>query len=95
MAKDKVLDKSVEEIKKHLSEKRIVIGAETTVKQLKQGRLDAVFLCSNLPQAVKDDLAHHCGLSKTRLIQLEQSNEELGVICKKPFPISMCGVLRV
>lgn len=82
------------EIKKLLADKRIVAGTEQAVKLLRQGRLAKVYLSANCPAAAKEDLLRHCALAGIECQQLQVSNEELGVWCKKPFAISVIGVLK-
>lgn len=82
------------EMRKLLAEKRLVIGTERTVKLVKQGKLAKVYLSSNCPPALKADLNKFCGLSGIECQDLGVANEELGVWCKKPFAISVVGVLK-
>jgi len=84
----------IDEIKKLLKSKSLVIGTERTVKYLKTGKLSRVYCSSNCPQEVKDDLKYYGQLSNTPIINLEQANDEVGVVCKKPFLISVLSVLK-
>jgi len=83
---------SIAEIKKALKAKKAVIGTGQTIKQLKLGKLEKVFLTSNTPKEVKETIKYYSKLSKAKVIQLKQPNEELGTICKKPFAISVLGI---
>lgn len=86
-------DPSVE-IKKLLTEKRLVLGTEQTLKFIKQGKLAKVYLSSNCPPNVKEDLNKYCSLSDIECQDLPVPNEEVGVWCKKGFAISVIGVLK-
>lgn len=77
------------ELKKALKEQTIIFGTEKTLKKLKKGEAKKIFISSNCPQHIKKDIEHYAKLTKTELVQLPQSNEELGMICKKPFFISV------
>jgi len=82
------------EIRKLLGEKRLVIGTERTMKMVRQGRLAKVYLSSNCPPKLKEDLNRYCGMGSIECQELPVANEELGVWCKKPFAISILGVLK-
>jgi large subunit ribosomal protein L30e len=80
---------NVDDIKKKIKEEKVIIGTERTIKALKLGKVEKVFLTSNCPSDVKEDIEHHAKLAKIKVVKLKQPNVELGVICKKPFPISV------
>lgn len=93
MAKKKIEKISIE-LRKLLAEKKLVIGAERTMKYLKLGKLKQVYASRNCAQSTKDDLAHDSKLAKVDFKLLENSSAELGVFCKKPFPVAVVGVLN-
>ncbi|MAE42958.1 50S ribosomal protein L30 [Candidatus Woesearchaeota archaeon] len=82
------------EIKKLVKTKNLVIGTEKTIKNLKLGKVEKVIVSSNCPERVFNDLSHYSKLSKTETIKVLYPNEELGVICKKPFSISVLSILK-
>ena len=82
------------EIKKMLKSGNIVIGTERTIKNLKLGRVQKVLLSSNCPNSVEKDINYYSGLSNAEAYKLEYANDELGVICKKPFSISVLALLK-
>ena len=82
------------EIKKLLKAKSLVIGTEKTLKSLKLGRIEKVILSSNCPDKVAEDLNYYAGLSNVETVKVHYPNEELGVICKKPFSISVLSILK-
>lgn len=83
---------STEEIKKALKEKKAVIGTKKVMKKLRSGQLSAVYITSNCPEKTKKDIEYYAGLSNTKTVQLKRANDELGVLCKKPFSISILGI---
>ena len=84
----------VSELKKHVKEKKLIVGTKATMKRLRMGKLSAVFMSSNCPTSVKEDVAHYSTLAGTRVVQLAIPNEELGTVCKKFFSVSVAGVPR-
>ena len=82
----------ITEIKKLLGSEKLILGSKRTLKFLRQGKLSKIFITSNCPAAVARDIESHKG--DAEVIVLSQANEELGAICKKPFSISLAGVLK-
>ena len=82
------------EIKKLIKSKKVVIGTERTIKALKLGRVEKVIISSNCSETVLNDLSYYAGLGKTETIKVSYPNNELGVICKKPFSISVLSILK-
>ena len=82
------------DIKKLLKEKNVVIGTERTIKNLKLGKVEKLIISSNCAEKTAEDISYYAGLSKAETIKVNYSNEELGVICKKPFSISVLSVLK-
>ena len=75
-------------LKKALKEKKLVFGAQRTLKLIKNGKVGEVFIAKNCPERTKKTLEHYCNLSGIKLNKINKDNEEVGVICKKPFSIS-------
>ena len=82
------------DIKKNLKTKKLVVGTKQTLKNLKLGKLEKVFVTANCPESVKKDVAHYSSLSGCEVQSLDIPNEELGTICKKQFAISVLGLVR-
>ena len=82
------------EIRKLMAEKRLVIGTDATMKMVRQGKLAKVYLSSNCPDQIKEDLDRYCKLGEIECQDVGIVNEELGVLCKKGFAISVIGVLK-
>ncbi len=80
---------NIDDIKKGIKEGKLIIGTSRTMKALKLGKVSKVFLTSNCPDSVKEDVEYYAKLSKAKVVKLRQPNGELGTICKKPFPISI------
>ena len=87
-------DKTITEIKKLLKDKKLIIGTSRTIKNLKLGKISKIFLSSNCPAHVKDDINYYSKLTDIAIVKLKYPNNELGVICKKPFSISILSTLK-
>jgi len=76
-------------LKEAVKAKKVIIGADRTLKNLKLGKLKRVYLASNVKQDIKEDIEHYTKLFEVKLVQLKEDNEELGLICKKQFSVSV------
>lgn len=93
MAK-KIVDKNIEEIKKGIETKGVVLGREVTLKSIKRGLIRKVFMSSTVDPEIKSDVEQYAKISPIEIVELVYPNDELGALCKKPFPISIVGVLK-
>ena len=82
------------EIKKILKSGNVWLGTERTVKGLRLGKVEKVLVSSNCPARVEKNINYYAGLSGAETHKLEYPNDELGVICKKPFSISVLSILK-
>jgi len=85
---------SIQEIKGLLKEEKLLIGTDTTMKSLKAGELSKIFLTSNVSDEVREDLEKYSKMNKVELVQLDIANDELAVVAKKPFNISIIGLKK-
>ena len=85
---------TTDEIKKYIKENKAIIGTEETIKGLKKGTIREVFLSANCPENVKETIQRYVKISSIKMNELDIPNDELGVICKKPFPISVLSVVQ-
>jgi len=84
----------ISEIKKALKEGKAIIGTERTLKNLKLGKVSKIYLTSNCPEDVEEDVKYYSKLAKVEVVKLKQPNDELGAICKKPFSVSVLSVVK-
>jgi|TARA_B100001971_G_C17893445_1_gene384224 large subunit ribosomal protein L30e len=77
-----------------LKSKKIIFGTDRVIKSLKAGKISKIYLSSNCKASTKSDIAHYGKLGNVEIITLEVPNEELGILCKKPFSISVLGLVK-
>jgi len=82
------------EIRKLIKAGNFIVGTGRTIKNLKLGKVEKVILSSNCPEKVVDNLGYYAELSKAETFKVPYPNEELGVICKKPYSISVLSILK-
>ncbi|MFH0978434.1 MAG: ribosomal L7Ae/L30e/S12e/Gadd45 family protein [Candidatus Woesearchaeota archaeon] len=81
------------DIKKELqllmSTKKAVIGTDRAIKGIKLGTIKKVYVSSNCPERTRKSLQYYCSIGKVACEELGFASTDLGVICKKPFSISV------
>lgn len=72
-----------------LKKEKLVYGTERTLELLRRGKVKVVFLSNNVKQDVKEEIEHLAKLGKAEVVKLKIPNTEVGVVCKKPFAVSV------
>ena len=83
---------NVKEIKKAVETGTALLGTEVTMKVARAGKLTKVFLSSNCPEDVKAEVMKLSEIREFPVETLKLPNDELGVVCKKPYSISIIGI---
>lgn len=79
----------MDELRDKIKKKQIIIGTDKVLKYLKIGKLAKIYLSSNCPKNTLSDVEHYAKLHNIKVEISDKTNEELGVLCKKPFSISV------
>lgn len=74
-------------LRKALKEEKMVYGNDKVVKMIKLGRAKKVFVSSSFKDL--EMVKRYAELSKVSLIELSESPTEIGLACKKQFPIGV------
>jgi ribosomal protein L30E len=85
---------TTEQLRKLIEEKKVTIGTHATTRQLKADGIKKILVAANAPTQTKTTLQRYQALTKVELEQLSVANDELGVMCKKPFSISVLGIKK-
>jgi len=85
---------SVNDIKKALEEKNLVIGKKTVIKGIKGENINKVFYASNCPKEFIKDLKHYSEAVKLKVEEFKEDSSKLGQTCGKPFPVLIVGVKK-
>ncbi|HII71271.1 TPA: 50S ribosomal protein L30 [Candidatus Woesearchaeota archaeon] len=81
-------------MKKLLKDDKLIIGKDLTLKGLREGKLSKVYMASNCPEDLKEDIQHYAEIAEVEVEELSISNSELGDICKRPHYIAVMGVRK-
>ncbi len=80
---------SLEILKAELKKKKPIIGANSALKLVKNSRAKQIYVSKNCPTNLKEDLKRYSEIFKAEYHELDINSEELGVLCKKTFPIAV------
>ncbi|MDP6294227.1 MAG: ribosomal L7Ae/L30e/S12e/Gadd45 family protein [Candidatus Woesearchaeota archaeon] len=81
------------DIRKLVEADKVIIGSDRVLKGMAKETLKEVLVTRNIAQLIKQKVEHYAKLHDIKITELEQNSEELGVLCKKPFNISIIGVI--
>ena len=81
----------IAEIKTGVKENKLIFGAEETMKALRNGQVDKIYLAANSPINTKEDIMHYAKIAGVEVADTQTRNDDLGNICKKPFAIAVIG----
>ncbi len=81
---------SVEQLKKSLKEDKLVYGFRNTVLGLKNAKVIKIFLANNCPREFKEKLKNY----NSEIIELNEPNKELSLICKKKFSVNIVTAVK-
>jgi ribosomal protein L30E len=94
MAKKKEIGEDIKELKNKLQEGKAIIGTESVIKKLKTDKLNKIYMTNNCSPKIKEDIDYYAKLANVTIISLNMDNEELGVLCKKNYFISVIGIIE-
>jgi ribosomal protein L30E len=82
------------DIKNAIETKKLVIGFDEVSKALRSKTLKEVYYANNLPEDKIKEVQKYAELSGITAENANVPNDELGVICKKGFAISVLGIKK-
>ena len=85
---------SLAELKKIVGDKKLILGVDRTIKALRKGNLKKIFISANCAERTKETIETNSKLFKVDVSQLKISNEEFGVVVKKPFAVSVASLQK-
>ena len=84
---------AVTRVKNLVGDKSLVVGTDITMKLLRTDKVKSVFMSSNCPAEVEDNIRRYAG-EKVEVEKLPMLNDELGVVIKKGFRVSVISVKK-
>ena len=85
---------NTEQIRSLLEQDKLIIGLRETKRKLAKEQLSAVLVAANAPEQDAEAMRDYAEMSDVECTVLDTRNDQLGTICRKPFPISFIGVKK-
>lgn len=83
----------IQDLKAEVQVKRAIIGSKRVLQMLKNGALQQVYVAKNCPENTKKEIFKYAGLQQIPVVELDFSNEELGILCKKNYFVAVAGTV--
>ena len=81
-------------IKENLKEDKVIIGFKSVIKILKKGSPQMIVLANNIPEENKKMIIHNAQISNVEIKEYQNDSVNLGLVCGKPFPVSVLAIKR-
>ncbi|MEL9997284.1 MAG: 50S ribosomal protein L30e [Sulfolobales archaeon] len=81
------------EIKNVVKSGKVVLGFKRSLKAILLGRAKAVIVADKIPKAFYEDISRYAVLGGVPVIKFNGSSKDLGLVCGKPFPVTVIAVL--
>lgn len=80
---------SVELLKKDLKDKKFTLGLNETLKKIKLGKVQNIFLAKDCNSKERDMILNYKKIGEINVYELDITSLEIGALCKKQFSISV------
>ncbi len=74
-------------LKDDLKKKKLILGLERALKGVRKHKVSTVYVSSN--SHAKEDISRLGKAMNVEVILVDENSRELGVLCKKPFSVSV------
>lgn len=85
---------AIDEIKKAMGSKKLIIGENSTKRALKSKEAEMVMVAKNAPKILTKELEKLCEIGKIKFEKMDKDNTELGLTCRKPFAVSVLSIKK-
>jgi len=81
------------ELKNLMKTGKYVLGANSTIRAVASGRAKMIIIAENAPPEFRERALYYTKLGNIPVYVFKGTSQDLGVICGKPFKISMLAVI--
>ena len=79
----------IEDIQSAVKSKKAILGFNKSLEYIRNNSPSLVVISNNIQEERKNEIEHDIKVSGTKLEIFEGDSKELGIICGKPFPVSI------
>lgn len=84
----------MKDLTKAIASKKIIIGVKSVIRNLRDGKLDSVYLSKNCSAAMRDQIEQYSKLIEVDVKKTNETSAEFGILCKKQYNIQAIGILK-
>jgi len=77
------------DIKEAVALNKVIIGLDEVKKALKAENITKLYVAKNIPEDRFNELKHFADIANIEIVKLNIPNDELGILCKKQYMISV------
>jgi len=77
------------ELRMAINTGRLHLGSKVAIRELQRGRAKIAILSSNCPEKIREQIEEYGKLGDIPVLQHQKDSLDLGVLCRKPFPVSV------
>lgn len=92
VASEKAAGARLDDLKSALAKGNVLFGGRSVLKALKAGDPKIVFIASNCPDSIKQDIISCARISGANVETFEGTAKQMGIFCGKPFAIASLAV---
>jgi len=81
-------------IKEKIKGNEVVLGYKNVIKSLKTSKPELIVLANNMPDDKKKMIELNAKISKVQVEEYLKDNANLGLLCGKPFSVSVLAIKR-
>jgi len=78
-----------ETIQDALKSQKAILGYRQSIKFIKADEPKLIVIAKNIPESMKKEIEHNVKVSDAKMEIFNGSSRDLGVICGKPYPVSI------
>lgn len=79
-------------LQEKVKENNVVFGYNKVIKLLKSSHPKMIVIAKNMPKEKKETILHNAKLSKVEVKEFDNDNVNLGLVCGKPFSVSVLAI---
>ncbi len=81
------------ELKNLIRTGKYTLGTNSTIRVIASGKAKMVVIAENAPPELRERAIYYANLGKVPIYIFKGTSQDLGIICGKPFKISMLAVI--
>jgi len=81
-------------IKNAVKENKVILGYNRTIKEIKTKKPKLVVYANNIPKDKLENIIHNTKLAKIDVEKYPDDSVNLGLVCGKPFSVSVLVIKR-